>query len=182
MFTAFLFTGVFCFYCYVYNGMQSNKVTITALMETNKNQELQRAGVAKEKFAPTALSEAETLLVSDPWTLAIDEDVAAIASHKYSNEQLQPLLLLPPVIDVDERSRVSASTELKPLQLLAEAELDRLSLRKARKIAKELGISQKVNGRDQALGFLKSQIKSKLQQWQSLPPKTVEIVRELLAS
>lgn len=45
--------------------------------------------------------------------------------------------------------------------------------------AKEM-FCQKVNGRAQALGFLKSQIKSKLQHWQSLPPKTVEIVMELL--
>lgn len=182
MFTAFLFTGVFCFYCYVCNGMQSNKVASTALIETDENQELERAGVAKERFAPKAFSEAETLLVSDPWTLTIDEDVAAIASDKYSNQQHQPLLLLPPVVEVDELERVSGSAELKPLQLFAAVDLDRLSLRKARKIAKELGISQKVNGRAQALGFLKSQIKSKLQQWQSLPPKTVEIVRELLAS
>ena len=49
----------------------------------------------------------------------------------------------------------------------------------ARKIAKVLGIAQKVNGKDQKLGFLVSQIKLKLQQ------ATVEIVKvvqqELLA-
>ena len=41
---------------------------------------------------------------------------------------------------------------------------DKLKLRQARKIAKALGIAQKVNGRDQKLEFLRNQMKLKLQQ------------------
>ncbi len=48
--------------------------------------------------------------------------------------------------------------------LLLGISINKLKLRQARKIAKVLGIAQKVNGRDQKLVFLGSQIKSKLQQ------------------
>ena len=63
--------------------------------------------------------------------------------------------------------------------LLQAVDLNRLKLRQARKIAKVLGIAQKVNGRDQKLAFLVSQIKSKLQQAKA---EIVEVViQELIA-
>ena len=48
--------------------------------------------------------------------------------------------------------------------LLRGMDLDKLKLRQARKIAKVLGIAQKVNGKDQKLEFLRNQMKLKLQQ------------------
>ena len=63
--------------------------------------------------------------------------------------------------------------------LLRGVDLDKLKLRQARKVAKVLAIAQKVNGKDQKLNFLKSQIKIKLQQAES---ETVQVVKkELLA-
>ena len=60
-------------------------------------------------------------------------------------------------------------------QSIAEAlqviDIDTLQLRPARKIAKALGIAQKVNGKDQPLSWLKAQIQAKLQQPQPLSPR-----------
>ena len=61
--------------------------------------------------------------------------------------------------------------------LLQAVDLNKLKLRQARKIAKVLGIAQKVNGRDQKLAFLVSQIKLKLQQARA---EIVEVVRQEL--
>ena len=65
---------------------------------------------------------------------------------------------------------------------LAGVDLDTLQLRPARKIARALGIAQKVNGKDQPLSWLCSQIKNRLQQSQEVSPEAIEAVRELLAS
>lgn len=67
-------------------------------------------------------------------------------------------------------------------ELLMGVDIDNLQLRPARKLAKALDIAQKVNGRGQKLGFLRSQIKAKLQQLEALPAETVEVLREVLAS
>lgn len=61
-------------------------------------------------------------------------------------------------------------------------DIEHLQLRPARKIARALGIAQKVNGKDQPLSWLRAQIKAKLQQPQEVPPAAIEAVLELLAS
>jgi len=63
-------------------------------------------------------------------------------------------------------------------ELLVGISIDKLKLRQARKIAKVLGIAQKVNGRDQKLAFLVSQIKVKLQQETLLNTEVRELLRE----
>lgn len=185
--------------------MQENGVKSASNTKADQNQELEQAVVAPESFVSSpyqnkekvstepiskltddnaGVSLAETLPdMADPWTLPVDEDVAVVAPDNYNTQQQKSLLLLPPALEVvAEESALSHSTKSKLDEFLTEVNLEKLQLRPARKIASMLGIAQKVNGKDQPLSFLRSQIKSKLQQWQSLPPETVDIVQQLLAS
>lgn len=88
-----------------------------------------------------------------------------------------------PVLPV-EPEPVSQSQTVPPFleEILQDLDIEHLQLRPARKLAKALGISQKVNGRDQPLSFLRAQIKAKLQQPQELPAETLIAIRDLLAS
>ncbi len=123
----------------------------------------------------------------DPWLLPVAEnplllrypsteffkreDEAEIASKiLMAYKQQKHLRLLPPAKTIDV-----FNPELE--DLLRGVDLDKLKLRQARKIAKVLGIAQKVNGRDQKLAFLVSQIKLKLQQARA---EIVEVVRQEL--
>lgn len=185
--------------------MQGNGVKSASNTKVDQNQELEQAVVASESFVPlpyqneekvstepiikltddnAGVSLAETLPdMADPWTLPVDEDDTVVAPDHHNTQQQKPLLLLPAALDVTaEESPLSHSTKSKLDELLTEVNLEKLQLRPARKIASLLGIAQKVNGKDQPLSFLRGQIKSKLQQWQSLPAETVEIVQQLLAS
>lgn len=122
-----------------------------------------------------------SLLLPDPWMLPIDE-VAEISTHKrFSPNKLKPLLLLPPAKETSTSS-VPITAELTLNELFLNIDIDKLQLRLARKIAKELGIFQKVNGRDQKLSWLRAQIKAKLQHPQELPTTAILAVRDLLAS
>ena len=109
----------------------------------------------------------------DPWLLPLPVE-EAVASVKLVQMEQKHLRLLPPALATNV-----SNPEPKLEDLLRGVDLDKLKLRQARKIAKVLGVAQKVNGRDQKLAFLVSQIKLKLQQ------ATVEIVKvvqqELLA-
>ena len=123
----------------------------------------------------------------DPWLLLVaenlpllqlpsteffkGEDKAEIASKiLLTHEQQKHLRLLLPAKAIDV-----SNPELE--NLLRGVDLDKLKLRQARKVAKILGIAQKVNGRDQKLAFLISQIRSKLQQAKA---EIVEVVRQEL--
>lgn len=122
-------------------------------------------------------------LLPDPWTLRVDEIAEVIAQpQKIVQTQHQPVLLLPPVKEARLQTLLPTAAELKLDQLLSYINIDKLQLRPARKIAKALNIVQKINGRDQTLGFLRNQIKVKLQQLEVLPTETVEALREVLAS
>ena len=87
--------------------------------------------------------------------LPVKESVVLVELIQKEQKHLR---LLP---QAKETSMVAAP---KLENLLRGVDLDKLKLRQARKIAKVLGIIQKVNGRDQKLAFLVSQIKLKLQQ------------------
>lgn len=119
----------------------------------------------------------------DPWTLPVDELAEITEPEPFKNAQHQhkPLLLLPQAQEVvAKRSPATASAKSKLDELLVGVDLDKLQLRPARKIAKALGIAQKINGVDRKLDFLRAQIRSKLQQPQTLSSDAVEAVRELL--
>ena len=93
----------------------------------------------------------------DPWLLPLQDKGKIVPSTNLAQREQKHLRLLPPgkIINVSD-------PDFK--ELLQAVNLDKLKLRQARKIAKVMGIAQKVNGRDQKLAFLINQIKSKLQQ------------------
>ncbi len=107
----------------------------------------------------------------DPWLspLPVEE---AVASVKLVQKEQKHLRLLPPALATN-----ASNPEPKLGDLLRGVDLTKLKLRQARKIAKVLGVAQKVNGRDQKLAFLVSQIKLKLQQ---AKVEIVEVVRQEL--
>ncbi len=108
----------------------------------------------------------------EEWLLPLQDKGRIVPSTNLAQKQQKHLRLLPPAKTIDV-----SNPDLK--DLLRGVDLDKLKLRQARKIAKVLGIAQKVNGRDQKLDFLSSQIKIKLQQTES---ETVQVVKkELLA-
>ena len=139
---------------------------------------------------PLAVKQQELGQLPDSWLLPVAEnplqlrfpspeffkreDKAEIVSNiLVAQKEPKHLRLLPPAKTIDV-----SNPELE--DLLRGIDLNELKLRRARKIAKALGIAQKVNGRDQKLAFLVSQIKVKLQQAKA---EIVEAVRqELLAS
>ncbi len=121
------------------------------------------------QLPPAAVPQA-LLQLPDPWMLPV-KDEANILTKTFLREQ-KHLRLLPPAKAID-----ISQPELG--DVLQGVDLNKLKLRQARKLAKVLGIAQKVNGRDQKLEFLRTQIKLKLQQAKS---EIVEVVKqELLA-
>ena len=111
------------------------------------------------------------LVLPDPWILPLDEALSRPQLGQRAASQLKPLLLLP---------QVTAESNLD--ELFSNIDIDKLPLQQARKIAKALGIAQKVNKKDQPISWLRAQIKAKLQQPQELPTTAILAVRELLAS
>lgn len=110
-------------------------------------------------------------VLPDPWIVPPDEVLSKPQLGQRATSQLKPLLLLP---------QVTAESNLD--ELLLAIDIDKLQLRRARKIAKALGIAQKVNKKDQPISWLRAQIKAKLQQPQELPTTAILAVREFLAS
>lgn len=110
-------------------------------------------------------------VLPDPWILSPDEVLPLPLSGQRPTSQLKPLLLLP---------QLTIESNLD--ELLSAIDIDKLPLRRARQIAKALGIAQKVNKKDQPISWLRAQIKAKLQQPQELPTTAILAVRELLAS
>ncbi len=119
---------------------------------------------------PSAATPQKRPQLPDPWLLPspVREFVGLV---KVVQKEQKHLRLLSPAKAIDV-------SQLEVGDLLQGVGLERLKLRQARKIAKFLGIAQKVNGRDQKLDFLRSQIKVKLQQ-ETLTNKEVrELLRE----
>lgn len=103
----------------------------------------------------------------DPWLLPTAE---AVDSAKLTQVQPKPLLLLAPA-KAEDKERLP-STQSTVRELLTEVDVNTLKLRDARKLAKALGIAQKVNGKDQKISGLRAQIQASLQQGQSLGQHT----------
>lgn len=109
---------------------------------------------------PLAATPKELPQFPDPWLLPLPVE-EAIAFVKPLQKNQKHLRLLP------QATEISIAVAPKKEELLLGVNIDELKLRQARRIAKLLEIAQKVNGRDQKLEALKSQIKSKLQQAKS---------------
>lgn len=113
----------------------------------------------------------------DPWLLPIEDTVVDLTNRDIP-EQPKPVLLLAQakaIVEETSYSVVEAQSlgqqETTLEELLVGIDLDRLQLRRARRLAKLLGIAQKINGRDQKLDWLRRQIKAQLQQAQLLQPE-----------
>lgn len=124
------------------------------------------------------------LRLPEEWTLPVEETTAP--TDRCLQEQPKLVLLLAPASSGGEAQlgkacAVQPSTTESVKELLGSINVDTLKLRPARKLAKLLGIAQKVNGRDQKLDWLRAQIQAKFQQGTLLQPKTVVAVRELIA-
>lgn len=147
----------------------------------------QKLSSPHQSEAPTAAPQMQpekkaiTSVLPDPWMLPIDEVISRPQLQYCSSHQSKPLLLLPQA-DVVAASPLQITTELTLDELFLSIDIDKLQLRPARKIAKALGIAQKVNKKDQPISWLRAQIKAKLQQFQEVPPEALLAVRDLLAS
>lgn len=112
----------------------------------------------------------------DPWLTPVE----AVAPAQITPARPKPMLLLAPVKVVDDAKLSDRQPTAK--ELLGDIDVDKVKLREARKIAKVLGIAQKVNGRDQNLTFLRGQIKLKLQQERSLSSEVVIVAKSELVA
>lgn len=138
-----------------------------------------QAPAAKPHLQPEKRDFAKVL--PDPWMLPIDEVAETSITQSCSPNKLKPLLLLPQS-DVVVASSLTTIAEPTLDVFFSSINIDKLQLKLARKIAKALGIAQKVNKKDQPISWLRAQIKAKLQQPQELPTTAILAIRELLAS
>ncbi len=84
------------------------------------------------------------LQIADPWLLPLAQAVAP--TDRSIQQQQEPVLLLAPAQAVEE---VELSTNrATSKEVFRDIDVDTLKLRDARKLAKSLGIAQKVNGKD----------------------------------
>jgi hypothetical protein len=120
-------------------------------------------------------------MLPDPWMLPLDEVAEIPIPQRCSASQPKPLLLLPQS-DVVTTSSLQLNAEPTLDELFSGIDIDKLQLRRARQIAKALGIAQKVNKKDQPISWLRAQIKAKLQHPHELPTTEILAVRDLLAS
>ncbi len=121
---------------------------------------------------PLTATPKELPQLPDPWLLPLPVEESIVGVKPLQKEQ-KHLRLLPSA----KETSIAVAPQLE--DLLIEIDLDKLKIRQARKIAKALGIAQKVNGRDQKLAFLVSQIKSKLQQGTFLHLEAIRLVNEV---
>ncbi len=149
---------------------------ITGLMPRLKISSISRGQLNLFDHKPEPLP-----LLPDPWILPLDEAIPRPQHQHFSVSQSKPLLLLSPAKEA-ATSSVPTTAEAAPDELFLGIDIDNLQLRLARKIAKALGIAQKVNKKDQPISWLRAQIKAKLQHPQELPTTAILAVRDLLAS
>ncbi|PSB25946.1 hypothetical protein [Chlorogloea sp. CCALA 695] len=95
---------------------------------------------------PLAVKQQELGQLPDPWLLPVQDKGEIVPLTNLAQGEQKHLRLLPPAKTINV-----FNPELE--DLLRGVDLDKLKLRQARKIAKVLGIAQKVNGRDQKLAF-----------------------------
>lgn len=140
-----------------------NQVTVASNSpSTNIQQQLTQA--------PPSINPQKLPQLPDPWLLPLEGAREILPVSLVATEQ-KHLRLLP------QAKQTSTAVAPQIDDLLLGVNIDKLKLRQARKIAKVLGIAQKVNGRDQKLTFLVSQIKVKLQQAKK---EIIEVVKQEL--
>ena len=81
----------------------------------------------------------------------------------------------PPVEPLPDPEQPAVPPSLE--EILLDIDIEHLQLRPARKIAKALGIAQKVNKKDQPLSWLRAQIKKHIEQ---VPAETAQVITSVL--
>ncbi len=174
-FATLLFVVYFCFGCYL---LHDPKASVTADTPTVPVRAAATLTVTPQK-KPVALEPTTIVAVApqEPSQDVSSEPIAAGEEAPIASEETEPVQAA-----VEEPTKVedAPSSQISPTleQLLLGIDLDKLQLRPARKIAGRLNIQQKVNGKDQPLGFLRAQIKKRLsEQPQEVAPVIEEILR-----
>ncbi len=119
-------------------------------------------------------------VLPDPWTLPLEPVVSKPQRQPFSAIHSKSMLLLLPAKEISASLPTITKSTLS--ELFLEVDIDKLQLRAARKIAKALGIAQKVNKKDQPISWLRAQIKTKLQQPQELTTTVILAVQDVFAS
>jgi hypothetical protein len=172
MFAALLFTAYFCFACcFLYTPSSTEQIS----KESEK--------LKKEKELPQV---PPTLLQDKPQAAAIEENLEVepqprpVPMHQEDTSVLEEPWTSQPLEKAQEQKvDEPASNPLTIEELIEDVDLDNLQLRPARKIAGKLGIQQKVNGKDQSLGFLRGQIKKQLEEQ---PQEVAPVIQEILSA
>jgi hypothetical protein len=179
MFAALLFTAYFGFVCCLLHNPKasatnSNPVPVVAatnLTVTPVAQPIAPEPTTIEVAAAPQEPSQDEELEADIW-----EPATAIIEATIVSEETEPAQ-----VTVEEPARVEDAPEsqISPTleQLLEGIDLDKLQLRPARKIASRLNIAQKVGGKDQPLGFLRAQIKKRLNEQ---PHEVAPVIEEIL--
>ncbi|NET07803.1 MAG: hypothetical protein F6K09_08780 [Merismopedia sp. SIO2A8] len=119
-----------------------------------------------------------------PTTIVLSEELAILLQDipdisSYAEEAIKEK------IQQENKQRVTSITPTEGVQnqapenLFEDLDIEHLKLRPARKIASRLGIAQKVNGKDQPLKWLRSQIQKRLREE---PEKVATIISEVLVA
>lgn len=111
-------------------------------------------------YAPAVESGEGAWEINQKGEIVHHNDVLTVPTVKPIEQQLKDVLW----DNIEEVTETVKQVEQKPTveELLDGVEIDKITLRKARKIASALGIKQKVNGRDHKKAFLVAQIAKKL--------------------
>lgn len=171
---------------FLFDAIALSFTTIAAIDLSQKIIKLYRQVFIAPQQPTSTISQAQALpQLPDPWLLSVED--TADPADRCLQQQPKPVLLLAQAkaIAPYRSRRVGEAQSLgqcrgKLEELLVGIDIDKLQMRPARKLAKLLGIPQKINGKDQKLAFLRGQIKSKLQETRSLQPEVIAAVREEL--
>lgn len=119
------------------------------------------------------------------WLITPSESSAVVANATPLETQV-PAATAPTMadyrraFDVEPESDLEAEgQEPRGAEKLEVINLEKIGIREARKIAGRLGIQQKVNGKDQLLGWLRKQIQKRFEEE---PQTTTVIVQQVLSA
>lgn len=114
---------------------------------------------------------------ASPSPVVVKDDVTELNEGLALSEAEGEDYVSPPETVPSPTESLVTATDNPLEERLAGIDLDTLQLRPARRIAKRLGIKQKVNGKDQPLSWLRGQIKKRLSE---CPEAVAPVIQEVL--
>lgn len=118
------------------------------------------------------------------WLITPSESSAAVVNATPLETQV-PTATAPTMADYRRAFDVELEPDLEAqgsessfADKLEDIDVESIGIREARKIAGRLGIKQKVNGKDQPLGWLRVQIKKRLEEE---PQSVVPVIQQVLS-